>query len=194
MNYLGHLLLSGQDEGLLMGNFMVDRLGVKELLTLDARYQDGVLFHRHIDMTTDNHPWFKASLKMLYPVYKKYAAVVLDVFIDYLMASRWSEYSNENFSGFKQRVYGVLNRHVHFMPLQSQSSIRYMIEHDFIEQYDDWEGLAMVFARLDDRTSFPSRFVDNINFLKQHESKFQEDFRRFFLDLQRSCDDFIIGL
>ncbi len=194
MNYLGHLLLSGDDEHLLMGNFMVDRLGLKELTLLDPVYQDGILFHRHIDFLTDSHHYFKETLQILYPVYHKYSAVVLDVFIDYLLASDWDNYSAEPFDDFKKRIYKILDTHAHAMPERSQGTIHFMVDHDFIEQYDDWSGLEMVFRRLDQRTKFPSFFAQQIDFLKQKEAVLRTGFGYFFDDIRSDCLEFLQAL
>jgi len=79
MNYLGHLLLSGQDEDLLIGNFLADRLTAKQQRVLDLQYQKGLQFHRWIDQTTDRHPNIRQMARMIRPIYGRYAPVALSL-------------------------------------------------------------------------------------------------------------------
>ncbi len=192
MNYLGHLLLSGKDEHILVGNFLLDHLTLDEQNGLDRRYRPGVLLHRHIDKYTDGHPLFSAHLSKLYPIYGKYASVVLDVFMDYLIASDWNTYSKEPFGAFKQRVYRCLNRHLEQMPKRIHRPVRRMIAGDFIQSYRDWSGLESVYRRLDKRTAFQSDFANKMIFLKQNEHSLNKDFDTFFEEIRDSCIKFLL--
>lgn len=186
MNYLAHLYLSDENENILVGNFLADRLNLKDTQSLNKLYLPGISFHRHIDKTTDNHPYFKSKLKLMYPTYGKYASVILDIMMDYLLATNWISYSEESYTDFKSRIYATLSKHLTMMPLKSQPSIKSMIDHNWLDAYTTWEGLTDVLNRLDKRTSFKSQFVETISFLKDNESKFQAGFPQFIDDLKLS--------
>ncbi|MEL7021319.1 MAG: DUF479 domain-containing protein, partial [Bacteroidota bacterium] len=84
MNFLAHLFLSCNDESLLIGNFIADAIRNRDLKQYSKAIQSGVLLHRKIDSYTDNHPIIRKGTKRLRPQHRKYAAVVIDVFYDYL--------------------------------------------------------------------------------------------------------------
>ena len=49
MNYLGHLVLSGQDDEVLLGNFMADAVKGSSYKMYSTGVQEGILLHRKID-------------------------------------------------------------------------------------------------------------------------------------------------
>ena len=55
MNYLGHLVLSGQDDEVLLGNFMADAVKGSSYKMYSTGVQKGILLHRKIDDFTDKH-------------------------------------------------------------------------------------------------------------------------------------------
>ena len=56
MNYLAHLLLSGNDEDVIFGNFIGDAIKGKQYQDYSGSIQKGILLHRQIDTFTDSHP------------------------------------------------------------------------------------------------------------------------------------------
>ena len=56
MNFLAHIYLSGEDEGLTIGNFIADSIKGKKYLNFKKEIQKGILLHRSIDTFTDQHP------------------------------------------------------------------------------------------------------------------------------------------
>ena len=93
MNHLAHLYLSQTNVDLMVGNFIADRVKGKDLLNYSESVQKGIEMHRAIDTFTDEHAVVMKSKKRLFPVYHKYAAVIVDMFYDHILAKNWEEYS-----------------------------------------------------------------------------------------------------
>ena len=55
MNYLGHLVLSGDSEDVLFGNFISDAIKGSSYKNWTISIQKGILLHRNIDTWTDSH-------------------------------------------------------------------------------------------------------------------------------------------
>ena len=53
MNFLAHLYLSGNNEPVMIGNFIADHLKGKQWMALPEEIQKGVVLHRFIDSFTD---------------------------------------------------------------------------------------------------------------------------------------------
>ena len=66
MNYLAHILLSGDNPEIIIGNFMADSIKGKQYKIYPEQVQIGVLLHRHIDTFTDNHHIVRQSTKRLH--------------------------------------------------------------------------------------------------------------------------------
>lgn len=182
MNFLAHLFLSGEDEHLLVGNFLADFIKNKEVAKLPRPLQEGVRLHRKIDDFTDHHPIVRQSVRRLRPVHGKYAPVILDVFYDYLLVKNWDRYAALPLGVFTQSVYQVLNDHLFLMPLSLQERLPRMIASDWLAQYGTEEGLRFTFSRMKLRSSFPHFFDHAVESLEAGLPHFNEEFNLFFPD------------
>ena len=85
MNYLGHLVLSGQDDEVLLGNFMADAVKGSSYKMYSTGVQKGILLHRKIDDFTDKHQSYLEGKRRFYDVYPKMGGVILDIVYDHLL-------------------------------------------------------------------------------------------------------------
>ncbi|MFB6306757.1 MAG: DUF479 domain-containing protein, partial [Flavobacteriales bacterium] len=76
MNILAHIVLSGEDEKCITGNFIGDAVKGKKYLNYSRAFQKGILLHRAIDHHTDTHPIVQKGKARLRSKYGKYAGVV----------------------------------------------------------------------------------------------------------------------
>lgn len=182
MNYLAHVYFSFHDENLLVGNVVADLLQYKEVKQLDARYQNGILLHRHIDHVTDNHPIHRENLKILYPSQGKYAPVVMDIFYDYFLGKHWSAFG----TGIQRKVcdeaYEILIRHEKNIPVSAGNLIRRMVDDDFLYSCHTFERMEQTFARLFKRVKFKSNILKATDDLQVFENDIELLFLQFFPD------------
>ncbi|MEC7085340.1 MAG: hypothetical protein VXW60_04320 [Bacteroidota bacterium] len=89
MNYLGHMILSGEDENTLLGNFIGDHISNKTLHHYSQSVQDGIHLHRAIDLYTDSHPKSRALRAVLFAQYRHRSRVILDLFYDHFLAAKF---------------------------------------------------------------------------------------------------------
>lgn len=92
MNYLGHLILSGSDEKILLGNFFGDHVSNKTLHLYDSSIQKGIELHREIDLFTDSHPISRDLRAMLFDQYRQRSRVILDLFYDHFLAANFRDF------------------------------------------------------------------------------------------------------
>jgi len=189
MNFLAHLFLSCEQEELLVGNFLADLIKNRALETYSTGIQEGVLLHRKIDQFTDQHPMVSQGVHRLHPFHHKYAAVIVDVFYDYLLAKNWLLYTKEDFTVFTQRVYSILEKYKSVMPPKIQIRLSNMIDGDWLIGYSQYEGLAFTFDRMQFRLSKPEYLHGVIENLQTHESAFDEEFRTFFPEVIAFVND-----
>ena len=72
MNYLGHLVLSGQDDEVLLGNFIADAIKGSSYKMYSTGVQKGILLHRKIDDFTDKHQSYLEGKRRFYDDYPKF--------------------------------------------------------------------------------------------------------------------------
>src|SRR5437870_13401328 len=106
MNFLAHLYLSGDDNEVKVGNFIGDFVQGKDLeLRYGKRIAKGILLHREIDFFTDHHPVVKQSKDRLRPNYRHYAGVIVDIFYDHFLASKWNSHSVKLLPHYAEECY-----------------------------------------------------------------------------------------
>lgn len=189
MNFLAHLFLSCEQEELLVGNFLADLIKNRALETYSTGIQEGVSLHRKIDQFTDQHPMVIQGVRRLHPYHHKYAAVIVDVFYDYLLAKNWLMYTKEDFITFTKRVYAILEKYKSAMPPKIQIRLSNMIDGDWLIGYSQYEGLAFTFDRMQFRLSKPEYLHGVIENLQTYESAFDEEFKVFFPEVIAFVND-----
>lgn len=184
MNFLAHFLLSCPEEEIIVGNFLADFLRKAEQDDLPHFYQAGITLHYAIDEFTDQHPQVQHSVKLLRTRHGKYAPVILDVLLDYVLAQNWVVYTREPLTVFTQRMYRVLERHLSVMPSRMQERVPRMISHDWLLSYTTLPGLRYTFDRMKIRVSKPIFFEHILDSLQEHYTELEQDFQVFFPDMQ----------
>src|SRR5690606_12351008 len=117
MNFLAHLYLSGNDESIMVGNFIADVVkGKKALGLFEEPVKRGIELHRVIDFFTDNHPVVTQSKDRLRLKYRHYAGVIVDMVYDHCLARNWNSYTTEPLPVFAARAYGILQQHTAILP------------------------------------------------------------------------------
>jgi len=180
MNFLAHLYLSGENEDLLIGNFIADFIRNKEVKNFSEEVQKGIYLHRQIDSYTDAHPQVKKGTARLQAKHRKYAPVIVDVFYDYLLANNWEKYSDQSLDDFCKWCYAVLEKRMGEMPSKLQKRLPSMIHHQWLQAYGTKSGIEYTFKRLQERLSKPEQLENVVENLFAYEKEFEEEFNLFF--------------
>lgn len=192
MNFLAHLFLSGNDENLIVGNFLGDFISNKQLVLLPPDIQLGVKLHQQIDSFTDSHPMVRKGVLRLRPTHRKYAPVILDVLYDYVLARNWTSYSDITLDVFTSRMYEILQRHKHIMPSYLEERLPAMIASDWLVHYGTEEGLRFTFDRMKLRSSNPHFFDNAVDSLLKDYELYETEFNAFFPDAIVHLKKFIL--
>lgn len=186
MNFLAHLYLSGNEEPIMVGNFIGDFVKGRNLVD---QYGEGIArgieLHRAIDEFTDRHPIVKQSKARLWPVYRHYSAVIVDIFYDHYLAAGWSTYSDEHLEKYAERVYALMARHDHILPEQVRYMLGYMSRGNWLVGYSYVEGIRRALTGMSRRATFESKMEQAVEDLRKNYDSFEEDFKTFFPELDQ---------
>ncbi|MBC5773439.1 DUF479 domain-containing protein [Pontibacter sp. KCTC 32443] len=185
MNYLAHLYLSGNEEELLLGNFIADAVKGKQAALYSAGIARGIYLHRLIDSYTDKHPIVLETKARLREKYKKYAPVVADLYYDHFLASQFERFANEPLSAYTQRTYALINSHLPNLPARVQYFFPYMMEQNWLLGYAEVEGITRALTGLSRRTNFESGMETAGEELSINYTLYQQDFELFFPELEQ---------
>ncbi|MBJ6120013.1 DUF479 domain-containing protein [Pontibacter sp. BT310] len=185
MNYLAHLYLSGDDEELLLGNFIADAVKGNKAALYSPGIARGIKLHRLIDTYTDTHPVVSETKARLREKYKKYAPVVADLYFDHFLAKHFERFANESLEDYSQRAYSLINSHFAALPERVQYFFPYMVEQNWLLGYAEIEGIARALTGLSRRTSFESGMETAGEELTLNYSLYYQDFELFFPELEQ---------
>ena len=188
MNYLAHIFLSGNNEKLMIGNFIADSIKGDNWLKYETEVKKGILLHRAIDAYTDTHEIVKASKKRLWERYRHYNAVIVDIFYDHFLAKNWNEYHHTNLSEFVDGTYNVLTENEELLPDSTKLFFKYMIKNNWLYNYQYIEGINKVMGGMSRRTSFDSGMENSTDELVKYYDEFERDFKSFFPLLRKFVD------
>ncbi|MDH6311451.1 acyl carrier protein phosphodiesterase [Parabacteroides sp. PFB2-10] len=190
MNYLAHIFLSGADKKVQLGNFFADAVKGSSYKNYPPAITNGILLHRAIDDFTDNHPAVKAMIQQMRPHFGRYSAVLLDIYFDYLLASRFDTFSDIPLKRFARSFYFTLIRHRRWLPDRFKRFMWHFILTNRLYKYASREGIKEaleIMVRVHRITVSPSEAIE---YLQEHEMELWDVFHPFFTELQEFVSRF----
>jgi acyl carrier protein phosphodiesterase len=180
MNFLAHLYLSGNDEEIIVGNFIADHVKGKTFNNFKDEIKRGIHLHRAIDAFTDSHPIFIQSKNRLSPNYRKYAGVITDMFYDHFLSAYWKDYSTEKIESFTSRMYRIVMKRFFILPMKTQRILPFMAKDNWLKAYGTTEGLSRALNGMAKRTPFESGMENAISDLIKDYDLYKLEFESFF--------------
>jgi|AntDeeMinimDraft_5_1070356.scaffolds.fasta_scaffold01221_7 acyl carrier protein phosphodiesterase len=184
MNYLAHIFLSGDDDDLKIGNFIADSVKGKDHRKFPDRIEKGILLHRSIDSFTDHHPLVFQSSHRLFPHFRHYSSVVIDMLYDHFLADNWTDYSSEKLSSYAKNFYGLIDENFEQVPERVQNFFPYMKEYNWLVTYAELKGLEKILTQMTNRVVGDAKLNEAIPYIKEDYPLFKEEFTEFFEDLK----------
>ncbi|GGB80512.1 acyl carrier protein phosphodiesterase [Dyadobacter sediminis] len=197
MNFLAHILLSGNQEGVIMGNYVGDF--IKGLLTEEKtkdwnpQYVLGLKLHRFIDSFTDTHELVREAKIRAARSNGKLAGIVTDIYFDYFLARYFQDYASEPLPVYAHHFYTIVEKNEHLIPPGMVPMVHSMIRQDWLTEYATLDGIDLTFQRLSRRAGFLAPIRTAVSELREHEDFYHEKFNRFFPELQMQSARFISG-
>ena len=183
MNHLAHLFLSQRDTNLMVGNFIADHIKANKIEPYSEEIRNGIMMHRAIDHFTDKHPLVKNSKSRLFPKYRHYAAVLVDMFYDHILAKNWETYSPISLESFSKSAYFVLKSRTSEMPHRSVIILDYMSKQDWLTSYGRIEGMTKALTGIAHRAKFNSKMEEAAIDLERDFKLYEAEFTPFFKEL-----------
>lgn len=183
MNFLAHIYLSGEDEGVIIGNFIADGIKGKKYDAFPPSIKKGILLHRAIDSYTDKHPIVKQSTARLHKNYGHYSGVIVDILYDHFLAKNWSNYSKIPLSEYVEKFYELLRKNFEILPSRIQRMMPIMIDQNWLLSYASTEGIAKILSQMNLRTKGKSKMNLAILELETYYEEFEAEFKAFFSEL-----------
>lgn len=182
MNYLAHALLSNNNKGLLIGNFIADHIRGNDFKNFPEEVIKGIQLHRKIDTFTDSHPEFKKSKRFFYDGFEKYSGILIDIYFDHLLAKNFELHSSIPLDEFSKNTYQVYSEHQYLLPKSSSGFLDYLMKNNIYHAYSEITGIKRVLYHLSHRIKHNIRLDNSIQLFKHNEAELKANFDIFFED------------
>jgi acyl carrier protein phosphodiesterase len=184
VNYLAHAYLSGDNEELLVGNFIADHLRGNNFKNYSEGVVEGIRLHRKIDTFTDSHPLFKASKRLFYKGFEKYSGILVDIYFDHLLAKNFKQFHSKSLGDFSTEVYKVYAKNESLMPEMSVRFLNYVLKNNVYQTYADLKGIETVLSHLSHRIGHGIALNTSLAQFVEAEGELEENFFTFIPDLR----------
>ena len=148
MNWLAHVFLSKPNLDFQLGNLLTDRLTLSELEGHTAEFQAGVKCHRAIDKFTDSHAVVNESKARLFPKYRHFSSVLVDVYYDYVLVKNWERFSDVPYRSFVDKFYADLATHNLELSDKGQTLLENIVVYDILGRYNHIEAVSKALERI----------------------------------------------
>lgn len=170
-----------------LGNLLADVVRGPQLEGMSADFLRGVQRHRSIDSFTDSHPIVKRSRTRIDTRRRRFSGVLVDVFYDHLLATRWDRYSTVPLGSFTSDFYTDVSATRIELPAPARIMLDRIVHHGLLESYAEVAGVERSLRRLSMRLAarWERQFTleESVEDLVTHESSFRADFDEFFPQL-----------
>ncbi len=155
MNYLAHILLSGDNldrqVGGLLGDFIKGPLQGK----YPENVEEGIALHRSLDVFTDAQPEIQNLVRTFSPQWRRFAGIILDITFDHVLATRWQEYHSLSLNNFCQRFYCHLETCQPWLPARAQHFSQRAADIRWLQSYADRTLIPRILNRVGKRLRRP---------------------------------------
>lgn len=192
MNFLFHMLLSGSDDQILVGNFMGDFVKGPLAGRFPERIRQGLILHRRIDSFASRDGLFTRSRLRLDPHYGLYRGVLIDLFYDHFLVTGWNDWSNEPFDRYLTRTRSIIEGQRAELPERMQPLVPIIFE-ELLPSYGEVSGIGKALERMSRRVTRANPLAGGEAELLRHYQELHTDFCGFMPLVRRFAEEFIAG-
>ena len=184
MNFLAHLLLSGDHPDWIVGGFLGDFVKGRLKGHYPPDVEAGIQLHRKIDLFTDQHPLLKQCHTLFTPELRRYSPIIMDISFDHFLALHWARYDDRELTEFNTRILEILNSSSITLPDNAQLFLERMVSRDILLRYRRPEVIPLVLQKTAQRLSRPNPLAHSgEQFTEQYDS-IEAIFFDFFPELE----------
>lgn len=192
MNFLAHLVLAGENEGLRLGAMLGDFVrGRHALADFEEKVQLGIMLHRHIDTFTDSQSGI-SELRSWFPKpFRRYGGIIIDLGCDHELAKRWDSYCDVPLDEFDLEVRAMLGRHRTLLPDPLKRFMSYADRRGLFATYREKSEILYSLAGIGGRLSRPNPLHRVAEIWADFEPRLSVAFEPVFCQVQSAVSDWL---
>jgi len=186
------MLLSGNDDELLVGNFMGDFVKGPLDDRFPARIRQGLTLHRRIDSFASQNELFQKSRRRIDAHFGLYRGVMVDIFYDHYLVVDWSNWSGEPLDEYLARSRRVISNHYGELPERLQKLVPYIFD-ELIPSYAEVRGIGNALERMSRRLTRSNPLAGGEKEMLRHYNDLRSDFSGFMPLVCKFVTDFLVS-
>ncbi|MBL4780637.1 MAG: DUF479 domain-containing protein [Porticoccaceae bacterium] len=155
MNYLAHILLSGDNLDAQVGGLLGDFVKGPLRGQYPNAVEEGIYLHRKLDVYTDAQPEVQNLIGTFSPQWRRFAGIIVDIAFDHVLATRWQEYHALSLDDFCQRFYRHLDTCKAWLPIRAQHFNQRAAGIHWLQSYADNALMPKILDRVGERLRRP---------------------------------------
>lgn len=192
MNFLAHLYLAGDDEGLRLGAMLGDFVrGNVADMPLPRQVLRGILLHRHIDQYIDSLPEVAALRERFAAPFRRYAGIIIDLAFDHELAAHWNAWSSVTLEDFDREIRRLLDEHAESVPETLRRFMKYADRRGLFAAYRDESEILYSLRGVGTRLSKPNPLHRVGEIWPELRPWCGECFNRVFPQVQKRVGDWV---
>ncbi len=160
MNYLAHILLSGDNLDIQVGGLLGDFVKGPLQGQYPENVEKGIALHRRLDVYTDTQPELQHLIRTFSPQWRRFAGIILDITFDHLLATHWRKYHSSSLEHFCQRFYRHLDTCQPWLPARAQHFNQRAAGIRWLQSYTDQSLIPTMLNRVGERLRQPLHLGD----------------------------------
>lgn len=176
MNYLGHFYLAQLSQTSYLGALLGDFVKGNRWYNYPRDKQIGILLHRTLDSWIDQWTIDQGINALFEGSLRRFAPIILDLYWDYQLASRWTEFQASTIEQFAAQVYASLKDQP--MPAPAQRTVKNIITHNALIQYQQPDFILSALKGISKRMNNKLPYQPLIEALWQNQSILQQKFNQ----------------
>ena len=191
MNYLAHIVLSGENTDVMIGNFIGDFIKGNSFNNYPKELRKGMLLHRAMDSFTDSHPLTLKSKRRFYTEFPKVGGIITDILYDYFLCQHWNKFYHIELDTFIKNTYKTLEENKHQFPKDMEYLYRHLTTNDWFQRYKTQEGTALSLTQIGNRMNYSKDLSLAFEIVNNNIDAFYDEFDVFYKELKDFCAQFI---
>lgn len=184
MNYLAHLYFADETAESLLGNLLGDFVkGTAAKEQYDLAIQSGIELHRKIDAYTDAHQIVRDAKRIISPMRRRFAGILVDLFFDHFLALRWNDFHLMRLEEFAQWTYRTIQQTDVSLPERLRHMLPFMIKEDWLTSYREIDSVGQAVNGISRRLKRENTLAGGIEELMANYDEFEAVFQSFFPEL-----------
>lgn len=185
MNYLAHVTLAEPEDDARLGALLGDFARGLDEARLPPTMRFALHEHRALDTWFDAHPLVRAERARFPAPLRRFAGILLDVFTDHVLASRWSELHPRPIGEVTASLYRSFDTHAELLPPRLASIAPRMAAEDWLQGYGEARNVRRALVGISARMRRETPIVDGFAELERRRGEIEECVLRVWPEAER---------